>query len=76
MTFFRIAYNGNLTSSLARPILSKPVDTFEELAKEKETLNILLRNDSFQVEYMKTGTNKNLRKIYDRSVATGDHIIK
>jgi hypothetical protein len=66
-----IAYNGNLTSSLASPILSKPVDTFEEIVKEEKSLNILLRNDSFQVEYMQRGISKNLRKIYERSVETG-----
>ena len=70
------AYNGSLTSSLAKPELSKPLNTFEELAKDVSTLNILLRNDSFQAQFMRTGENKNLYTLYKRSEATGSHLLK
>ena len=65
------AYNGSLTSSLASPTLSKPLNTFEEIAKESSSLNILLRNDSFQTEFMRTSSSKYLRMIYERSEKTG-----
>ena len=70
------AYNGSLTSSLASPTLSKPLNTFDEIAKESSSLNILLRNDSFQTEFMRTSGNKNLQTIYERSERRGPKRIK
>ena len=66
-----LAYNGSLTSSLASPNLAKPLNTFEEIAKECSSLNILLNNNSFQMEFMRTSGNKNLQTIYERSKNTG-----
>jgi hypothetical protein len=71
-----LAYNGSLTSSLASPNLAKPLNTFEEIAKECSSLNILLNNNSFQMEFMKNSGNKNLQTIYERSKNTGSKWFK
>jgi hypothetical protein len=57
---------------LATPALAKPLTTFEDLAKVSSSLNVQLRNNSFQSEYMKTAGNKNLRTLFERSSRTGN----
>ena len=68
-----LAYNGSLTSSLAKPALSKPLNTFEDIVREYSKINILLRNDSFTTQFMRTSSIKNLRLIYEKSEMTGKY---
>ncbi len=69
-SFYNIAFNGSLISSLTSPTLSKPLETFEEILKKSSELDILTQPNSAAQQYMSFGLNKDLKKLQDISDKT------
>ena len=68
---FFLAYNGSLISSLTRPELSKPLETFKDLLEHADQLDIITMKNSAAQQYMSTTSNEYLRKLLEISEATG-----
>jgi len=60
-----------LISSLTRPTLSKPLETFKELLQNANQLDIIIMKNSAAQQYMATTSNEYLRKLLEISEATG-----